>query len=71
VDHLQRQLEESQRRENLLKRRLDGMVEEHQTDGGDGPPHAKKIRVSDMIFADAKASNPQNITQIGPFGAQK
>jgi GATA-binding protein len=57
VDHLQRQLEESQRRENLLKRRLDDMVEEHQTDGGDGPPRAKKIRVSDMI-GDSEASTP-------------
>jgi GATA-binding protein len=57
VDHLQRQLEESQRRENLLKRRLDDMVEEHQTDGGDGQPRAKKIRVSDMI-GDSEASTP-------------
>jgi hypothetical protein len=56
VDHLQRQLEESQRRENLLKRRLDDMVEEHQTDG-DGPPRAKKIQVSDMI-GESEASTP-------------
>lgn len=53
-------LEESQRRENQLKHRLDD-IERELSDLRDGAPRAKKMRVSDMV-GDSEASTPQSVT---------
>lgn len=53
-------LEESQRRENQLKRRLDD-VERELTESKEGQPRAKKMRVADMV-GDSDASTPQSVT---------
>lgn len=58
VDDLTRKLEESQRRENQLKRRLDD-VEQELIQVKDGTSHVKKIRVSDMV-----ANNEASTTEI-------
>lgn len=56
---LMARLEESQRRENQLKRRLDDLERElHETK--EGAPPAKKMRVADMV-GDSEASTPQSI----------
>lgn len=52
-------LDESQRRENQLKRRLDD-VERELHDMKDGAPPAKKMRVADMV-GDSEASTPQSV----------
>jgi GATA-binding protein len=57
---LVQRLEESQRRENQLKRRLDD-VERELSDLKDGAHRAKKIRVSDMV-GDSESSTPQSVT---------
>ncbi|TVY83019.1 GATA type zinc finger protein [Lachnellula suecica] len=55
-------LEESQRRENQLKRRADDM-ERELSDLRDGAPRAKKMRVADMVGAgDSESSTPQSVT---------
>ncbi|RFU35630.1 hypothetical protein B7463_g699, partial [Scytalidium lignicola] len=51
-------LEESQRRENQLKRRLDD-VERELADLREGGPRAKKMRVADMV-GDSESSTPQS-----------
>ncbi|KAM3077170.1 GATA zinc finger protein 3 [Clarireedia jacksonii] len=53
-------LEESQRRENQLKRRLDD-VERELSELRDGAPRAKKMRVADMV-GDSESSTPQSVT---------
>lgn len=53
-------LEESQRRENQLKRRLDDM-ERELSEAKEGQPRAKKMRVSDMV-GDSDASTPQSVS---------
>jgi len=60
-------LEESQRRENQLKRRLDdverektGLERELAEVKENGPPHAKKMRVADMV-GDSEASTPASM----------
>lgn len=53
-------LEESQRRENQLKRRLDDM-ERELSELKEGPPRAKKMRVADMV-GDSDVSTPQSVT---------
>ncbi|KAH8656165.1 hypothetical protein BGZ60DRAFT_532481 [Tricladium varicosporioides] len=57
---LMQRLEESQRRENQLKHRLDDL--EHElAELKDGAPRAKKMRVSDMV-GDSESSTPQSVT---------
>ncbi|KAH8804766.1 hypothetical protein F5884DRAFT_679774 [Xylogone sp. PMI_703] len=53
-------LEESQRRENQLKRRLDD-VERELAELKEGGPRAKKMRVADMV-GDSESSTPQSAT---------
>ncbi|KAG9238859.1 hypothetical protein BJ875DRAFT_437022 [Amylocarpus encephaloides] len=53
-------LDESQRRENQLKRRLDD-VERELSELRDGAPKAKKMRVSDMV-GDSESSTPPSVT---------
>lgn len=53
-------LEESQRRENQLKRRLDD-VERELADLREGGPRAKKMRVADMV-GESESSTPQSAT---------
>lgn len=57
---LMNKLEESQRRENQLKRRLDD-VERELNELRDGAPRAKKMRVADMV-GDSESSTPQSVT---------
>lgn len=57
---LLQRLEESQRRENQLKHRLDD-VERELADLRDGAPRAKKMRVSDVVDG-SEASTPQSVT---------
>lgn len=60
-------LEESQRRENQLKRRLDDVERElsertrEVNDMREGGPPAKKMRVADMV-GDSESSTPQSVT---------
>jgi GATA-binding protein len=56
---LGRRLEESQRRENQLKHRLDD-VERELSELRDGAPRAKKMRVSDMV-GDSESSTPRSL----------
>lgn len=61
-----RRLEESQRRENQLKHRLDDVerdLEARQAhdDANDDAPPAKKMRLSDMV-GDSESSTPQSLT---------
>jgi GATA-binding protein, other eukaryote len=67
---LSQRLEESQRRENQLKHRLDDVErefgelkgnEQRDTESRDGPPAAKKMRVSDMV-GDDEISTPASTT---------
>ncbi|TAQ84412.1 hypothetical protein B7494_g7278 [Chlorociboria aeruginascens] len=53
-------LEESQRRENQLKRRLDD-IERELGDLRDGAPRSKKMRVADMV-GDSESSTPQSVS---------
>lgn len=53
-------LEESQRRENQLKRRLDDL-ERELSEAKEGAPPAKKMRVADMV-GDSEASTPQSLS---------
>ncbi|SZF02161.1 unnamed protein product [Blumeria hordei] len=55
---LHRRLEESQRRENQLKHRLDD-VERELASIKEGEPRVKKVRVSDMV-ANSEVSTPQS-----------
>ncbi|CAG8960857.1 hypothetical protein HYFRA_00002394 [Hymenoscyphus fraxineus] len=57
---LLQRLEESQRRENQLKHRLD-TLEEQLGEQRDEAPRAKKMRVSDIV-GDSEASTPQSTT---------
>lgn len=54
--NLIQRLEESQRRENQLKHRLDDLEREYG-DGMDGGPPAKKMRVADIVGGDERRSS--------------
>jgi GATA-binding protein len=54
-------LEESQRRENQLKRRLDDLETELREMREASGPRAKKMRVADMV-GDSESSTPQSST---------
>jgi len=53
-------LDESQRRENQLKRRLDD-IERELSELKDGAPRAKKMRVAD-VMEESEASTPASVT---------